>query len=233
MLLNIRSIKNKLNELEIFLEELNKKPSIIIITESWLKNEEVKYFNLKNYQSLGNCRTNQRGGGIIFFINDNLNYNVIKNEQFHKSHLILINLSDLNIKVAGFYRSPSTRTDHFFEILENTLDKIDNLICCGDANLDLFKINDLQVQKYINILEINNYKLLNEVDQEQYTYSEDKNGHKHTSILDHIFSDKFSNSNEVNIDIREVCFSDHRSLIFDCNLNMGKQITKKQYTKSR
>lgn len=37
MLLNIRSIKNKLNELEIFLEELNKKPSIIIITESWLK----------------------------------------------------------------------------------------------------------------------------------------------------------------------------------------------------
>lgn len=53
MLLNIRSIRKKLNELEIFIDDLNKKPHIIIITESWLREEEVKFFNLKNLQIFG------------------------------------------------------------------------------------------------------------------------------------------------------------------------------------
>lgn len=41
-LLNIRSIRNKLHELDIFLDSLDFKPHILIITESWLT--DIKQF---------------------------------------------------------------------------------------------------------------------------------------------------------------------------------------------
>lgn len=230
LLLNIRSIKMKLNELESFIENLTEKPHIIIITESWLKDEEVKFFNLKNYATLSNCRTSSRGGGILIFLNENLKYNILKNEQFNKSHLIMININDLNVKIAGFYRSPSTNKNEFIEILDNTLDKIDNLICFGDANFDLLNSNDTNVRNYIDTLKNNNFHLMNNVNEDNYTYSENKNGSQHISILDHIFTDKFVNSYDTNIEIKDVCFSDHRALIFKCNLAIKFNETKHQKT---
>lgn len=159
-LLNIRSIRKKLSELEIFIDELEHKPHIIIITEeSWLRDEEIKFSNLNNYQSIGNCRSNQRGGGIIIFVRDDLKFNILRNEQFCKSHFLMINLTDLNIKIAGFYTSPATKPDQFLDILENTLDKNDNLICLGDTNFDLLKRDDSNVINYIDILKNNNFNI--------------------------------------------------------------------------
>lgn len=178
ILLNIRSLRNKLIELELYIENLDLKPHIIIITESWLKEEEIPFFNLKGFQSIGNCRQNVRGGGIIIFIKDDIKFNILKNVQFSKSHLIMLKLSDLNMKVAGYYRSPSTKFDEFIEILENTLDKTDNLTCFGDSNFDLLKQNDSNVQKYINTITNNGYNILNTTDRDNYTYCEDKNGKK-------------------------------------------------------
>ena len=219
MLLNIRSIKKKLQELEIFIESLVKKPDIIIITESWLKEDELKFFNLKNYQTIGNCRPNQRGGGIIIFINEDIKFNIVKNEHFEKNHLIVINSNDLNTKIAAFYRSPSSNSDKFIELLENSLDKLDNIICLGDANFDLLKGNDVQVQNYVETLKTNNFNILNDFDMNSFTYREIKNGKTHVSILDHIFTDKFDKSGDFKVEIQEVCFSDHRALLFECDLN--------------
>lgn len=92
-----------------------------------------------------------------------------------KSHLTLINLNDLNLKIAGFYRSPSTKPEIFFDILENFLDKNDNLICLGDANFNLLKSNDNNTIKYLDILKSNNFNILNNITENDYTYSEDKN----------------------------------------------------------
>lgn len=166
---------------------------------------------------MANCRPNQRGGGIIIFIENDINFSVNKNEQMANSHFILIHLNEYKTKIAGFYRSPSTKLDQFIEVLDSILDKTDNLICFGDANYDLFKPNDTNVHAYVQTLNNNNYTILNGLSNGDYTYSKDKNGYAHTSILDHIFSDKFSNSNEIKIDIIDVCFSDHRALLFHCN----------------
>lgn len=229
-LLNIRSIRNKLNELAIYIESLDSKPQIIIITESWLKNNETQFFNLDGYQSITNCRSTHRGGGIIIFIRDDIKFNVIKNEQFDKSHLIIISISTLNIKIAGFYRSPSTKSEQFLEILENILDNTDNLVCFGDSNIDLLKISDHNVQNYLHVIEKNGYNILNSTDSKYYTYREEKNGKEHISILDHIFSDKIRIDDDFNLETNDVCFSDHRLLLFKCNLLVDKQIISKQKT---
>lgn len=114
VLINIRSLRKKLIDLEIYLESFGFKPHIIIITETWLYEDELKFFNLIGYQSVANCRQNQRGGGILMFIKDDIKFNILKNEQFAKSHLIMINLNEINTKIAGFYRSPSTRLNNFW-----------------------------------------------------------------------------------------------------------------------
>lgn len=179
---------------------------------------------------MNNCRESHRGGGIIMFIKENIKFNVIKNEQFSKSHLIMINLNDLNIKITGFYRSPATKSEDFIDILENTLDKTDNIICFGDSNFDLFKKDDTVVKKYIQTLKNNHFNILNNVNDNQYTYSEDKKGNEHISILDLIFSDKFHSDNDYEIDIKDVCFSDHRLLLFKCNLLIKNEMQSKQKT---
>lgn len=215
----------------MYIEQLKKKPHLIVITETWLKNEEIIFYNLKNYQSIGNCRENTRGGGILLYIRDDIKFNIVKSEQFYKSHLILINLNELNTKIAGFYRSPATTSDLFLEILENTLDNTNNLICLGDLNYDLLRGDDVNVKNYMNILTNNNYRILNKTNEENYTYFENKRGKIHTSILDHVFSDKF-NIDDVNVETKDVCFSDHRLLIFECNLQPKKDHPIRRRTKS-
>lgn len=131
--LNIRSLKEKLNELESCLLELVDKPHIILITESWVKEDEIKFYNLRNY------RKKNRGGGIIFFIHESIKFTIIENEDMEKNNLLLINLDEINIKICGCYRSPSTLPQIFFDKLDSILEKNEKIIFAGDFNIDLLK----------------------------------------------------------------------------------------------
>lgn len=213
------------------LDDMKEKPHVIIITESWLKHDEAKFYNLNNYQSVANCRTNHRGGGVIMYIRNDIKFNTVYNELYDKSHLLMISLNDLNFKIAGFYRSQATKHEQFFEILENLLDKTNNLICLGDANFNILKKDDQTTNKYLDILENNNYKILNNINTENYIYSEEKNETHYISILDHIFSDYFDSDKKFNIEIRDVDFTDHRLLFFKCKLKTKKQTLFPTYQK--
>lgn len=45
--LNARSLKNKTDEIEIIINE--EKIDAIVITETWVKKNEQKYYNFKNF----------------------------------------------------------------------------------------------------------------------------------------------------------------------------------------
>lgn len=111
-LLNIRSLRNKLHELEILLNEQKQMPKIIIITESWLRKEDVQFYNLNGYSTVASCRENNRGGGILMFIHESIKYNEVKNVNFDKNHLIIIHLTEIDLKICGFYKSPATNQDN-------------------------------------------------------------------------------------------------------------------------
>lgn len=213
--LNIRSIRNKLPELEGFLYEQGKMPKIIIITETWLRPEDIQFYNLNNYQTIANCREKHRGGGVLMFIHNDIKYNLLSSELFDKSHLLLIQLKDFNLKICGYYRSEKTKLDTFFDVLDKFLEKNENMICFGDANFNLLTPNEANTQKYLNILNSNNFKILNETTMEKYTYNEGS----YISIIDHIFSDNI-NFNKYKINITDVCFSDHRYLNFEYDFNI-------------
>ncbi|MBN1252535.1 MAG: reverse transcriptase family protein, partial [Bacteroidales bacterium] len=90
--------------------------------------------------------------------------------------------------------------------------------------------NDKHVQNYVETLKINGFNILNDYDVNSFTYSENKNGNSHVSILDHIFTDKFDKSSDFKIEIQNVCFSDHRALLFECDLNIERNNKSKGVT---
>ena len=70
--INIQSIKNKLNELQYWLEEMN--CSILCINEHWLKVSNLNLFVPFGYTLAASyCRTTVEHGGVLIYIKENIN----------------------------------------------------------------------------------------------------------------------------------------------------------------
>ena len=74
---NIRSLNNYKNfaKLESLKSALTFKPSIIAVTETWLEPDQLgPHTNFSNYTFLSNPRSKYCGGGVAFYIRDDIEY---------------------------------------------------------------------------------------------------------------------------------------------------------------
>ena len=71
--LNVRSLKNKMDDFQTFLLNSGVEWSVICVTETWLKPEILKYFNLERYNLFASCRENGEGGGTALYVHNSLN----------------------------------------------------------------------------------------------------------------------------------------------------------------
>ena len=112
---NIRSSNNykNLEKLESLLSALNFKPSIIAITETWLKPDQLgPHTNLSNCTFLSNPRSKYRRGGVAFYIRDDIEYTHridldIMNEKIFESVFVDIKFQDKVITCGNIYGSPT------------------------------------------------------------------------------------------------------------------------------
>ena len=75
--LNVRSLNNIHNflKLESFLHSINVQPSILAITETWLKEHQTgPHTNFCNYTFVSNSRSQSREGGVGLYTNCSLNF---------------------------------------------------------------------------------------------------------------------------------------------------------------
>lgn len=70
--LNICSMRRKMNDSKILC--CTKNPDILALNETWLYSNETKFFNIKGYQPIYNCRNENRGGGSAVFIRNNIKF---------------------------------------------------------------------------------------------------------------------------------------------------------------
>nr|CAI5851012.1 unnamed protein product [Callosobruchus analis] len=69
--INVRSLRNKIDEVEAFIEDEN--ISVLIVTEHWLNKQEIDYVQLKGFKlSAFSTRDQHCGGGTLIFIKDSL-----------------------------------------------------------------------------------------------------------------------------------------------------------------
>ena len=96
--LNARSLKNKLDELQTLLLSSNTEWSIICISETWLKSEIVKYYNLENYTLFASCRQLGEGVGTAIYVHN-------KFEATQRSDIAGINTENTFVEIKVTYKN--------------------------------------------------------------------------------------------------------------------------------
>ena len=152
--MNIRSIKNKFDELSDYLTSLKYYFSIIGLTESWLTENCTNMYNIHNYKLLTASRKNKSGGGVGMYIKDGINFKLREDLSFfHEGVLetlfveLKINNKKESIVVGVLYRPPNSKMKEFEDELEKLLSKIikENKLfyLMGDINIDMLKMNQV------------------------------------------------------------------------------------------
>ena len=147
--LNIRSIANKFDSFSNLLNTLKRPFSVISLTETWLNDINSENFNLPNFDFVCSNRANKKGGGVGFFISNNLNYKIRSDLNTNKDGIIetlfteINSTSSKNIILGSIYRPPNGDFEMFENILNTILTKVDKTkkvtYLTGDFNIDLLK----------------------------------------------------------------------------------------------
>ena len=209
---NARSIRNKFNELTLKNSHFNY--DIIAITETWLHTEtrdSLDAFKLPGYALITKDRQGREGGGVLFYIRNELNFVVIDNEHNESLWLRFCDKSSNSFVLAVVYRSPDSTFENDEHIV-NDIKKARNWskVCIlGDFNLPNIDWINMAYQGRNSILEafLDNY-FLQLVDEPT----------RQNNILDLVCCNSLNFVNDIEI-LEPLGESDHNSLNFKLSFN--------------
>ena len=147
-LINIRSIRDKSVALADFIN--SKKSDIIAVTETWLRPDDTDSFiagvTPPGYKCTHVPQSEGRGGGVGFFIHDDIDFKVLPQPCFNTFESISVHLSMGNAQDIVFhtvYRPPNVSKANFIEDFSSFVEGV-ALSCCeniilGHLNLHLDK----------------------------------------------------------------------------------------------
>ena len=164
---NIRSLSNPLNfnKLESFVYNLNPKPDIIAVTETWIQNNSPgPYRNLETYTFISNIRKITKGGGVVLYIKNCYKFNLIDelttmNEKIFKSILKKIQLHNENLFCGNIYKTPSNDNhlnenflNNLYNCIHNSNESLNKCFITGDFNYDLSNQDNEHVSNFIEMM---------------------------------------------------------------------------------
>lgn len=219
--LNARSLRNSLEDLEIFLTTLNYIVHVVVITETWLDSGDIAHFNLPNYHSFHSVRKFKTGGGVAIFLHESFdNANIVFEKDFDNNNALIIALIKNKCKIAAFYRQPNNPNDYstskFVNIFEQLLTQHSNMYVIGDFNLNLLEQTQATI-RYQNAYSLNSFCLLNEISE---IFPTRVSNNAQSAILDHVLTD----THLFNKDLKYSFYlfdllADHRSILLNIQKN--------------
>ena len=155
---NIRSLIKNFSQLEAYLTN-SEKPSIIALTETWLKPySNTACYKLNGYQELIAVSRKKRGGGVAFYVEIGKRANKVLEFVSEDTQMLTIFVDDKYL-VTVVYKTPQAKLEDFLNALTDYLLQIERLktsqrhVICGDFNIDMLIENDAsrQLQTTIEI----------------------------------------------------------------------------------
>ena len=147
--LNARSMKNKRDEIIEFLVRSDVQWDIISISETWLKDDIVKYYDIEKYNLFASCRKIGEGGGTALYIHSkhDVKRNDLESKEFETTFVevkFATKSGKKNIVVGEIYRPPKSNNVTFLSYVEKTLDMIENerklCLLAGDFNYNFLPV---------------------------------------------------------------------------------------------
>lgn len=144
---NVRSIRNKKDQLDDYFSQLSFAFDVLMFSETWLTSgEDPPYFQGYTYNGL--VCTEGRGGGVAIYVKDTINHENIPQFSSVNENIecLMMRLPRaLTTVVYVIYRPPTASKPAFLESIENVL----NYSChsgldfaiMGDVNVDMLSLN--------------------------------------------------------------------------------------------
>lgn len=213
--MNIRSLRSKVNDLIVLLENINN-PDVICLSECRLSEDEIKLTTIDTYVLTDYySRSEDTGGGVAIFVKECYNFKIKKttvqkvSSNFEYASADIYVSKELIVSVVCIYRVPKYdkySLSIFFDNLENLLRKFNTanpLFVCGDFNINLDPMLDHTIRK--NAIDLLNIFSMFGLKQCIYDYTRVQGNTK--SIIDNIFSN--INDNELSPEVIICDLSDH------------------------
>ena len=159
--INARSMKNKFDDIQNLLAVSGVNWSLICISETWLKQNQIEHFNMEGYNVFASCRENSEGGGTLIYVNKRYDVKERKDLESISTESTLVELQQpflngKNVIIGSIYRSPSLSHRIFLEYIEKLLDTLEDekkmVILGGDFNYNLLDANDQPSLSFNNLL---------------------------------------------------------------------------------
>lgn len=204
--ININSLENKLDDLELLLHRLRNKRGIdvhiVAITEVKINEETTKFCNLTDYNSF--FSTNLNGdGGVALFIHKSLPSGIIKIQENGNVNCLLANIPKLELNVGIFHAQPFT-TLQSLSIANNfksVLCETQRLILFSDINIDLLLSSKMFTKRCTDAIKAQEYSILNKIDAVSDTKA------RLLYVLSNIKQFNYTYS------LRDVSFSDNKIIV--------------------
>ena len=163
MHVNCRSLNKNVSSLSELLLTLKYRPSVIAMSETWLKEGDDQNLCLPSYCLVSSPRTQKRGGGVGFYVDANLNFSVITLKSVPSDHDVFESITieifsrvSSNIIITCLYRTQDTSVDIFNTELDKLLSLLNIgkklFILTGDFNLNLLKLHHPPTRNFYDLL---------------------------------------------------------------------------------
>ena len=142
LLFNARSIRNKLPELQLFLE--TNAPQMLFVTETWFSSNDMdSVLGIPQYEILRKDRcSGGRGGGILAAVSPSLSPRRLAELENDELELMWFSVKFQRARwlVGVLYRPPSSRASYWEKLQEAinsaNIDNFDGCLMVGDFNVD-------------------------------------------------------------------------------------------------
>ncbi len=161
---NCQSIKNKMDDFLILLEQIGYKFTVICLTETWFQNEvEASEFAIDGYCMYSSYRSSQRGGGVSILVDNSFVSKLVPSPLTPAFECCSVDVlfSHVKVQINCIYNSSRKFSDEQASLIESLLfhNPQDFSIFCGDWNLNLLKYPvDPNVVRYVNTFSVFGYK---------------------------------------------------------------------------
>ncbi|CAF4833004.1 unnamed protein product [Pieris macdunnoughi] len=218
--LNARSIckQGKFDELQCVLKSFSTIIHIILLTETWIKNEkQACELKLPNYTHYYNYRTDTIGGGVSIYVHNSLEHNLSESIYQDGNNYLWVQLKRYKIEVGVIYYPGNTNYNQFLEAYTQQLRRRRRAIVFGDFNTDLLTKNTKSKQ-YIELMNEIGYTILNKISKKYST----RDSTTRKSILDHATTNLIKD--HFHMALIESSMSDHKHIYVE--LKTGKILKK-------